>query len=345
MFRQFISAAMLATATSAAFAQTPAPAPIPVPRAEARNMMFFSNDGGYLGIQGVAITNENLSQFGLREARGVGIDKVMENSPAAAAGLQKGDVVIRFDGEEVKSSSKLSRMIAEVAPDQKATLTVLRGGQEREITVTMGKRPEMTFQMAEGFPSLQNLPSIPAMPNMREFKLDDEMFKGQTFEFPKDGNFTFQFFGGRKIGVVSEPLTKQLADHLGVAGGKGLLVMEVRADGPAAKAGLKAGDIIVEANGTAISEPNDLVRQINSKKEGDIEVTVIRDKNRQTLKITPEAAKEGAAFPAFEARPGSWVMAPRAPVAPIAPISVERTPVSVVAPIAASVGSSLRCIF
>lgn len=348
MFRKFIFLAIILTAVTAAFAQE-----TPAPKADSSNLMFFGNpDGGYLGIQGIAITNENLSQFGLKEARGVGIDKVVENSPAAAAGLQKGDVVIRFDGEEVKSSSKLSRMIAEVAPDQKAKLTVLRGGEEREITVTMGKRPAMSFQMARPFPgvapmnmpNMPVMPTMPVMPNIQEFKLTDEMFKGQTFEFPKEGNFTFQYFGGRKIGVVSEPLTKQLGEHYGVAGGKGLLVMEVRADGPAAKAGLKAGDIIIEANGTAVAEANDLARQINAKKEGDIEITILRDKNRQTLKITPEASKE-MDFPGFEARPGSFVM-PRVPVAPAAFPAAPAAPsaVQMIAPIASSIGSTLRCI-
>ena len=60
--------------------------------------------------------------------RCVGIEKVAENSPASNAGLQNGDVIVRFEGEEVKSILKLTRLISEVAPEQTAKVTVLRGG-------------------------------------------------------------------------------------------------------------------------------------------------------------------------------------------------------------------------
>jgi serine protease Do len=320
--------------------QTPAPAPRP----EGKGLMVFGHeDGGYLGVQTVGITNENLSQFGLREARGVGIEKVLEKSPAEQAGLQKGDVIIRFDGEEVKSSTKLSRLIAEVSPDQKARLTILRGGQEQEITVTMGKRQPFVFERGLAFPSLQTMPNMPSMPAMPEFKLSDEMFKGQTFQFPKDGNFVWNFAGGRRIGIMSEELTKQLGDHFGVADGKGVLVTEVREGSPAAKAGIKAGDIIVEANGKPTADATELVRQINAKKEGDVEITFVRDKNRQTVKVTPEQAKEGEFTPFFESRPGSFrTVTPRAPGVP--GVSAQPSSFNTIAPAVSSIISKLRCI-
>lgn len=316
----------------------------PAPRPEGNGLMVFGHEnGGYLGVQTVGITNENLSQFGLREARGVGIEKVLEKSPAEQAGLQKGDVIIRFDGEEVKSSTKLSRLIAEVSPDQKARLTILRGGQEQEITVTMGKRQPFVFERGQAFPSLQSMPNMQSMPAMPEFKLNDEMFKGQTFQFPKDGNFVWNFAGGRRIGIMSEELTKQLGDHFGVADGKGVLVTEVREGSPAAKAGIKAGDIIVEANGKPTADATELVRQINAKKEGDMEITFVRDKNRQTVKVTPEQAKEGEFTPFFESRPGSFrTITPRAPGTP--GVVSQPSSFNTIAPAVSSIISKLRCI-
>jgi serine protease Do len=338
MFRRSIILGLILTATSAAvFAQA-----LPAPKPDSKNLMVFtSDDGGYLGIQAVGVTGENLAQYGLKEARGVGIEKVMENSPAEKAGLQKGDVIIRFDGEEVKSSAKLTRMIGEVSPDQKAKLTILRGGEEREITVTMGKRQPFVFERGQAIPypdmpNMQNMPALPAMPTMpampdQEFKLDDDMFKSGTFQFPKNGNFVWNFNGGRRIGISSEPLTKQLGDFFGIADGKGLLVTEVRADSPAAKAGLKAGDIVVEANGKPVAEAMDLVQQINAKKEGDMEITFIRDKNRQTIRVTPEEAKDSdVTF--FEGQPGFKVLTtPRVLSAPATP--APDAPPAVAAPV------------
>src|SRR5688572_7385328 len=88
----------------------------------------FDGDGSYLGVQTVEITRENFARFGLREIRGVGVEKIIDGSPAAAAGLQAGDVIISFNGEPVGSSRKLTRLLGEVSPDHTAKVVVVRGG-------------------------------------------------------------------------------------------------------------------------------------------------------------------------------------------------------------------------
>ena len=99
-----------------------------------------------------------------------------------------------------------------------------------------------------------------------------------------DGNVFIRGMGAsRQIGVTVTTLSKQLADYFGVADGKGLLVNDVRADSPAAKAGLKAGDVIVEIDGKKIEKNLDLIKAVNEKKEGPVSITVIRDKNRQNF--------------------------------------------------------------
>src|SRR5215208_3675718 len=119
-------------------AQTPSPGA----RGEGRTFsMFFDGDGSYLGIQTEEVTKDNFAQYGLRDVRGVAIEKVMEGSPAEKAGLQSGDVIVRFNNEEITSVRKLSRLLGEIAPDHQAKLTVIRSGGEREFTATLGKRP------------------------------------------------------------------------------------------------------------------------------------------------------------------------------------------------------------
>jgi len=59
------------------------------------------------------------------------------------------------------------------------------------------------------------------------------------------------------------------------------------------KAGLKAGDVIVEADGKEVKGMTDLIRAVNEKKEGDVSLTIVRDKNRQTVRVTPEMSKDG----------------------------------------------------
>ncbi len=247
--------------------------------------------GSYLGVQTVDVTKENFSRFGLSEVRGVAVDKVLKDSPAEKAGLQNNDVIIRFDGESVTSVNKLTRLIREVAPDHKVNLTVLRGGSERNIEVTIGKRD---FNFNTGgvirgeLPNFENFPTVPNVMTVP---------RGQISPMPRigigDGNvFVWSTGANRQIGVTLTSLSKQLADYFGVADGKGLLINEVRADSPAAKAGLKAGDVIVEADGKKIENNSDLIKTLNEKKEGSVSITVIRDKNRQTFTVEPEKAKE-----------------------------------------------------
>jgi serine protease Do len=305
--------------------------PVPVPRPE-RGVFRWSDDSGYLGIQTVAISNDNFAKFGLREVRGVGVEKVVENSPAAQAGLQNNDVIIRIDGEEVKSSAKLSRLIGEIAPDQKARITVLRGGSEQELTATIGKRPMPTF---ERFGALGNMPTMPTPPTA-EFKLDDKFFenlpKGELPAGGQSGNFVWNFSGGRKIGVIAESLTKQLGEKLGVSDGKGLLVMEVRENSPAAKAGIKAGDIITEVDGAKVGDSTDLVHAVNAKKDGDVELTFVHDGNRQKTRVTPEQSKDEAPMVFGTPGPNSLrqtLIAPGTPVAPetlAAPGAIQTIP-------------------
>ena len=289
--------------------------PVPQTRAESGAFSFVVGGASFLGVQTENITKENSAKYNQTEPRGVGVVKVSENSPAAQSGLRNGDVIVRFEGEEVKSAAKLQRLIQEVAPDQKARVTVLRSGAEQEISVTMGKRegfggmlppagelrrledlmraapPEGFNRSAPGqnrveilppgqLPKLENLPRVENLP--RDFK----------FEIPDGDNFfVFPGTAARSLGVGVSPLTKQLGDYFGVNDGKGLLIQEVREGSPAARAGLRAGDVIVEIEGEAVSRQFDLIRALNKKAEGEINLTIIRDRQRLNLSVAPEKPK------------------------------------------------------
>ncbi len=282
----------------------------PAPRggAETRSFAFsIDGNGGYLGVQTVEVSSENYSKFGLDKVRGVAIEKVVEGSPAEKAGLLAGDVLLRVNGDEITSSRKLTRVIGEIAPDHTANITVLRGGAERNISVTLGKRPEPAVPAAM-LGRLEGFRRIPIPP-------DAGSLEGSVPPIGTPSEPMIWAFGGRRqIGVSANGLTKQLADHFGVDGG--VLVANVREDSPAAKAGLKAGDIIVEANGKPVTNENELVREINAAKEGDVSITFIRERNRQTLNVTPEAAKRN---------PGTYFEFPEAPETPAAPGTFRMT--------------------
>lgn len=94
-----------------------------------------------------------------------------------------------------------------------------------------------------------------------------------------------QAFGVRPIGVGTFPMSDQLAKYFGVDGG--ILVNTVRDDSPALKAGLKAGDVIVEMDGTPYKGALGLTRAIDSKNGADITLKIVRDHKSQTVTLTP----------------------------------------------------------
>ena len=329
MFRKSSAFILLgAAASSAMYAQTPEPA-TGAPTSRAFSMLF--EGGSYLGVETEEITNENFSKYGLREVRGVAVEKVIDGSPAQSAGLQTGDVVVKINDDDVTSVRKLSRLISDVAPDHQAKLTVLRNGDSREITVTIGNRPATKFEngsfAVNGFPGQlggMEFPPMPPMPPMRTMPRVPAV--PQTPGAFGD-NFVFRSGSSRMIGVGVTPLTKQLGEHFGVSGG--VMINNVRKDSPAAKAGLCAGDIIVEVDGKAINNDFDLIRGISGKKQGDVTLTIARDRNRQTLSVTPEESKgeTNIYFEGFDSpsAPGGFRMAvPAATVVPGTPVPLNR---------------------
>ncbi|MBK9214565.1 MAG: PDZ domain-containing protein [Chloracidobacterium sp.] len=294
----------------------------------------LDGNGGYLGVQTEEVNKDNFTKFGLSAVRGVGVEKVMEGSPAAAAGILANDVIVSVNGDEVTSTRKLTRLVSEIAPDHQAAITVLRGGREQQITATIGKRPTPKF--GDGNFSF-SIPEWKGKIEMPELKGLEEKLKN----LPKDGPQVFGVPGGegkayvwragegRMIGIGITPLTKQLAEHFKVD--DGVMINSVRDGSPAAKAGLKAGDIIVDLDGNAVKSELDLIRGINEKKDGDVQVTVVRDGRRQTISVTPEKSKDAGFFfrndeenGMMPALPSIPMAAPRAPTAPISLLGFGR---------------------
>jgi serine protease Do len=225
-----------------------------------------------------------MGRYHMNQVRGVGVTRIVKDSPAEKAGLRQDDVILRVDGENITSVRKLNRIVSELSPDQSVKITVSRGGSEQDITATIGKRSNNFFagDLLKGNPKIWKWEGN----EPKEWKFEGPLFnRGDLFD--KNRDLTFMLSNSRRIGVSTMELTKQLADYFGITGGKGVLVTSVIEDGPAAKAGVRAGDVITAVDGEAIDSPGDISRVINRKKEGDITLTVIRNKSQQMIHVTP----------------------------------------------------------
>lgn len=267
-----------------------APAP-PAPAAVAQDVTLFAMQDNFLGVHVEEVTRETMGRFSLREPRGVAVTRVVKDSPAERAGLRENDVIVRFDGETVSSLRKLNRLIDESAPEHTARLTISRGGAEQEISVKLGQR-----KGADNFFRGEVVTPEQREDLLRRGKRLEDLDEGtrkrlEELRRNSDGLFSLNFGAGRRIGVSTTRLTEQLADYFGVERGRGVLVTSVTPDSPAARAGLKAGDVITEADGERVAQAADLSRAINRKKEGEVTLTVVHEKRTRTVRLTPERAE------------------------------------------------------
>ena len=205
---------------------------------------------------------------------GVIVDEVRTGSPAEKAGFKRGDAIVEFDGERVRSVAQFRRLVQETPEERSAPTVVLRDGQRVTLTVTPDRPRPFYFDddFSRVMPAIPQAPMPPATPRAPR-AIVPSMPDG--FE-----SFTYRSWDSR-LGVTAEGLTPQLREYFGVKGG-GVLVRSVSDGSAAAKAGLKAGDVIVGANGHPVDQPSDLADAIHG--DGEFTLEVMRDRKTMTVK-------------------------------------------------------------
>jgi serine protease Do len=105
---------------------------------------------GYLGVQIQSLTPDMAASIGASDAKGAIIASVVDDSPAAKAGMRQGDVIVSLNGAGVSDSRELTRKVALLPAGSRADFTVMRDGHKQNITVTIGKRNEQTASADTG---------------------------------------------------------------------------------------------------------------------------------------------------------------------------------------------------
>ena len=246
---------------------------------------------GYLGLGLQALDADLRTGLDL-PVEGVLVNSVAPESPAARAGLVKGDVLLTFDGKPSPDPTELRRLVRATTPGRKVVVELWRNGARRTIEVTVGEAPAD----AERAPESDVRRRI--VVNGRELTEDDAM---RWFEGDDDGPFTRapRMFMMRepaganrgRLGVRIEPLRDDLAEALGATGVKGVLVLEVMPDSPAARAGMRAGDIVTRVADRAVPSPDSLVAAL-ADRDGKVTLTVRRKGMARELSAELPARRE-----------------------------------------------------
>ena len=233
---------------------------------------------GFLGVNLGEVTQESASRLKLRDERGALVTSVVSDSGAAKAGLQKDDVIVKWNGEAVESAGELWRHITETPAGRTVRLGVVRNGSETEMAATLGERADYSGHIRVDRES--GIGSYTARPARERVQRERPERALRTRMSP-----------GYRMGISLQGMSPQLAEYFGVANHNGALVVFVHPDSPAAKAGIKAGDVILSVAGQTVEHPLSIHQIMRGRAEGPTEVRVMRDKQERTFTVQVEAEK------------------------------------------------------
>ena len=215
---------------------------------------------GWLGVRIKSVTEDIAETLGVKENSGALISSVTDDGPAKKAGIEAGDVVVKFDGRDVTSTRGLPRLVSQTPIGKTVDVEVMRKGQRRTLKVTVARLNEDEDKDKE-----KDATQKPAGDNV-----------------PSSGNL---------IGLGLAPLDDELRQKHGLdAKTKGVIVTEVDPQSPAAKRGVKVGDVIVEAGQDPVSSVADVAEGIEKVRKSGRKAVLLRHRERQGRNALPGGA-------------------------------------------------------
>jgi serine protease Do len=183
---------------------------------------------GWIGVSVQEVTPDIAESFGLKRTKGALVGSVEPAGPAEAAGVRRGDVIVRFSGKEVKTMSDLPFLVAQAPVGSTALATVVREGKEITLSVKVGERAE----------------------------------EGETPSAKKAAA------GESDFGLSLDDITPVLQKKLRIEDRRGIVVTDVAEGSTAQEAGIEAGDIVKEVNRTPVLSVADYRAVLGKAKKG-----------------------------------------------------------------------------
>jgi Do/DeqQ family serine protease len=227
-----------------------------IPANMAKNVMDQLRTSGrvtraQLGVTVQQVTEDMAQSLGLKQRGGAIVSSVMDDSAADRAGIKQGDVIMSFNGQPVQDFNSLRNRVADAKPGSNASVTVIRDGEEKTLTVKLDEaRP-------------------------RTLADNDSAAPGEADK--------------AALGVSVAPLTPDLANRLGITDrdAKGLVIQDVNPDGRAADAGLQPGDVIEQVNRTPVETVEDLRSAVTKAGDRPILLLINRDGVNTFVTVRP----------------------------------------------------------
>jgi serine protease Do len=256
------------------------------PDSDDDTQVFLGSWGGWLGVGVSEVSTAKAKELKLPEERGAVLGKIVADSPAAKAGLKENDVVTEINGQRVEGTEQFRRMVHEIPAGRTANLTVWRDGRRQTVKVTLGKPEAASLKVFTHNPKAFsfNMPELSVIPDLSGLN------QLRSFSLVSPGHPT--------LGIDAENLDGEFGQYFGAPDGEGVLVRGVFANSPAAKAGLKVGDVITSLNGERIRNASELRERILTKQDDrTMKLGVVRNKSDMTVSVElPKPAEQEEPF-------------------------------------------------
>jgi serine protease Do len=245
-----------------------------IPAPPAQDMVFESDRGaGWLGVTISEVSADKAKESKLSTAQGVLVEQIDPNGPAAKAGVKAGDIITEFNGQRVEGTMGLRRMVRETPEGRTVQLTIWREGRSQTLSAELPSMPRHSREdMPPGMPRVMPFPQAPEI--LRQFREHGLNPAAPT------------------IGISAMDVSGQLGAYFNVPDGQGVLVTEVKENSPAAKGGLKAGDVITKINGKRVHDLGELRGHLGETRDTkSVTLSVVRMGVETSLTVEPELPK------------------------------------------------------
>ncbi|HEY0203491.1 MAG TPA: DegQ family serine endoprotease [Acetobacteraceae bacterium] len=212
---------------------------------------------GWLGVNIQQVTPDIAESLGLKGNSGALVARVTDDGPAAKANIHNGDVILRFNSQDVKEMKTLPRIVAETVIGKDVPVVVWRDGKEVTVQAQVGELPDSPQQVAS------NTPAPPRPPANRNTEVSG-------------------------LGARLSSITDEMRDKFKIAADqKGVVVTDVSPDGAAAGRGLKPGDVIVEVQQEPVSSPADVQERMDRYRKQNRKTVLMLVQSSEGLRWVP----------------------------------------------------------
>jgi len=215
--------------------------------------------------------------------------EVLKNSPAAAAGIRKNDRIEEIYGKPISRFRDIMAAFQYGQAGDKIRMKVSRAGKIMHVDAELAERPvPAAAPFPADFPEAPEPPLSP-FPQWAEHLAEIPELPGLEMNLPRVKNYIIEFGGAGQLGIDILELTEELSQKFMIKEGYGLMVSRVNEPSAAKEAGLRAGDIMIRANGSATRSTADIRRILNALKEKEaVLLELYRDGQLKKFSLVPD---------------------------------------------------------